>query len=361
MLKKSKFLLAIMLIMTLTLTACGNGSEDNGGSDDGTPTAALLISHRGDLSFNDSAIRGVEKAGEELEIDTTVLEYGNEPDNFEASVVDAAEAGYDVIIVSSTLRDYVEEYAEEYSDTVWVLFDSGFDFESGDYGNVYTIQYSANEGSYLGGYLSAKLSESDVLGFLGGVEAPIINDFLMGYVQGAQKANPDIKVAVNYTGSWTDSAKGKELSLAMNNQGADIVFGVAGGAGVGAFEAAVERDFSVLGVDSDQAMIYEDSGRTEFSELIFTSVLKNVDNSLYRALDLYLKDELTVGETEVLGLKEGGVGIAENKYYDEQVSEELQAEVEALEEEIANGEIEVESAYDKTTEEIQSTIDSVRP
>ena len=345
MMKKGKFYLVLMLVMMLTLTACGGTDEPKPNTPDAKPTAVLLIGNKGDLSFNDSAVRGVEKADAELAMDVTVLEYGTEPDNYEPSVVDAAESGYDIVIVTSTLREYVEQYAPEYPDTTWIMFDSDFDYSSGNYDNVYTILYSANEGSFLGGYIAAKLSETGTLGFLGGMEAPIILDFLKGYEQGAKLANPDVKVLVNYAGSWIDSAKGKELTLAMNSQGADVVFGVAGGTGIGALEAATERELKVIGVDSDQAMIFDASGRMDFAEALPTSVLKNVDNSLFRALDLYLKGELAIGTTEVLGLKELGVGIAKNKYYDKYVTKEIQDEVDALAEQVMNGEIKVESAY----------------
>lgn len=361
-----KLFLLMSLVFVLVLSACGSADDSGDGADgdsgdSGDPTVALLIGQKGDLSFNDSAVRGVEQADEELDVDVSVIEYGTDPDNFEASVIDAAETGYDIIIVGSSLLDYVEDHAETYQDITWIVFDSDFDHDSGDYENVYSIVYSANEGAYLGGYLAANLTETDVLGFLGGNEAPIINDFLIGYIQGAQKANPDIKVAVNYIDSWTDSAKGKELSLSMNNSNADVIFQVAGGAGVGAFEAGAERGFQVIGVDSDQAMIYHETDKLEFAEITPTSILKNVDNSLFRALDLYLKDELAVGTTEVLGLAEDGMGLAENQYYEELVSEDLRAEIEDLKSKVESGEIEIDSVYGKSTDEVQDIIDSVRP
>ncbi len=360
--KKTKLFIALMLVMMLTLTACGGG-EGNGGKTEGGPKkVALLIGNRGDMSFSDSAIRGVEKAESEFEdLDLTIIEYGVEPDKYETNVVDAAEAGYDAIIATSTLIDYVEKYAPEYKDITWIMYDATVDYENGDFENVHSIVYSANEGAFLGGYIAASVTESNTLGFLGGVDAPIINDFLLGFIQGAQEANPDIKIAVNYAGSFSDSPKGKELSLAMNNQGADFIFNVAGGTGVGLIEAAVEKNFKVLGVDSDQAAMYASTGKTEFAEVIPTSVMKNVDNSLYRALDLYLKGELKIGEAETLGLKELGVGIAENEYYDKYVPKEIQDKVVELQEKVQNGEIEVTSVYGKTTDEITQAINSVRP
>src|SRR5699024_8326634 len=161
--------------------------------------------------------------------------------------------------------------------------------------------------------------------------------------------------------SYTDSSKGKELSFAMFNQGADVVFNVAGGSGVGLIEAAVEQNNQVIGVDSDQALMYKELGNDKFADVIPTSVLKNVDYSLYRAIDLYLKGELPVGETDRLGIAEGGVGLADNDFYQSMIDEETRKEVEDLMDKISKGELEVESAYGKTTDEIAKARDSVKP
>lgn len=360
--KKSKLFIAVMLVMMLVLTACGGDADKGTEKPDGEKTSvALLIGTRGDMSFSDSAVRGVEKAEKDLGIDLTIIEYGANPDKYDSTIVEAGEGNYDMVIVSSILVDQVAKYAPEFTDTTWVIFDGEVDYDADDYSNVYSIIYSANEGAFLGGFLSASISEAGTLGFLGGTDAPIINDFLLGYIQGAQVANPDIKIAVNYAGAFNDPAKGKELSLAMNGQGADMIFNVAGGTGVGLIEAAVEKNFKVLGVDSDQAMIYDATGKKDFAEVIPTSVLKNVDNSLYRTVDLFLKGELKIGETEVLGLNELGVGIAENEYYDKYVDKDIQDKVKELQEKVQNGEIKVESVYGKTTDEITQAINSVRP
>ncbi len=356
---KNKLFTLFALVLVLFMTACGS-SDEEAVKDSDDLDVALLIQHKGDMSFNDGAVLGLEKAEEEYGINGTVIEYGTNPDNYEASIVDAAESGYDMLVTSSSLVDYVIDYAEMYPDIIWIVFDTEFDFDSGDYDNVYTTMYSSNEGGYLGGYLAANLTETDTLGFLGGMDAPIINDFLVGYIQGALAVNPDIKIPVNYVEDWTDSAKGKELSLAMNNNGADVIFQVAGASGVGAFEAGVEKGFQVLGIDSDQAMIFADAGKTEFSEITPTSVLKNVGESLYRAVGLYLEGDLAVGSTETLGITENAVGLAENEYYEELVDKDLRAEIKEIEEKISAGEIEVESVYEKSPEEVRELIDSVK-
>lgn len=348
------------------LMGCASGGSNSGGAaetEGDTVKVALLIGNRGDMSFNDSAVAGIEKAEEEFgdQIDVNIIEYGADPSNFEPQFLDAAEAGYDVVIGGSTFDEYIAQYAADYPEVSFWMFDNEFNFEENDYDNVYSIVYKANEASYLGGYLSASTSDTGILGFLGGIDQTIISDFLVGYIQGAQEANPDIKVITSYVGSWTDSAKGKELGFAMYNQNASITFNVAGGSGVGLIEAAVESRHQVLGVDSDQAMMYKEQGQEEYAQVIPTSVLKNVGNSLYRAIDLYLKDELPLGTNETLGIAEGGVGLADNEYFRAAYSEELIAKIEEIQQQIVDGEIVVDSAYGMKTEEINQIRESVRP
>lgn len=326
---------------------------------------ALLISSRGDLSFNDSAAEGMERAKKDFgdKIDVTILEIGNDPSNYEPTFLDTADAGYDVILTSSSLADFIYTYAPDYPDTQFWLFDVEFDFAKDPeaYKNVYSIVYKANEASFLGGYVAAAMSDTGVLGFLGGIDQNIISDFLVGYIQGAKLANPDIKVITSYVGSWADSAKGKELGFAMFNQNASIAFNVAGGSGVGLIEAAVESGKQVLGVDSDQAMIYESQGQEKMAKVIPTSVLKNVGDSLYRAVDLTLQGKLPLGTNETLGIAEGGVGLADNHYFQEMVPKEVIEKVKELQEKVIKGEIKIDSAYGMKQEEIEKIRSSVAP
>lgn len=350
----------LSLVIAFTLVGCET-TDQNGDTGDDQVSVALLIGNLGDLSFNDSAYEGLQRAEEELDINFELVEYGEDPTKYEPALLETADAGHDMIIGSSTLQEVYENNAGSYPDTTFVLFDSTVDYTDGAYPNIYSIVYLANEASYLGGYLMASLSETGILGFLGGTDQPIISDFLLGYIQGAQEANPDIKVTTAYVGSWTDAAKGKELSIGMVNQGADSIFGVAGGAGVGAIEVGAEQGIDILGVDSDQSLVFEAEGNQAFADAIVTSVLKNVGDSLYRAVDLYIKGELEVGSTDNLGITENAVGLADNEYYQDKVPAELRAELAELADRITSGDITVDTAYGKTNEEVSAIRDAVRP
>src|SRR5699024_8252507 len=127
----------------------------------------------------------------------------------------------------SQFTDYYQEFAADYPDITFILFDSEVDYESYDVENVYSIVYNANEASYLAGYLGARQSEEGVLGFLGGEELPIINDFLLGFIDGALLADEDVKIHSSFADSWSDSARGKELTNSMIDGNADIIFAAA--------------------------------------------------------------------------------------------------------------------------------------
>lgn len=354
----------VVLLSLMLLTACNSAApaeEEEVVVE--SIKVALLVGELGDLSFNDSAARGVNQAAAEFsDVTVDIVEYGSAAvDNYEPTLLDTADAGYTMIIASSTMQDLIEQYAPDYPETTFVVFDTAVNFESGNLGNVYGIVYKANEASFLGGFLAAKLSETGVLAFLGGMDIPVISDFLVGYIQGAQVANPDIKVTTTYAGSWGDAPAGKELALTMFSQGADVIFNVAGGTGIGGIEASVEQGKWSLGVDSDQAMIYDAAGKTDFANAIISSVLKNVDYSLYRAIMMYREGTLAVGTNETLGIAEGGVGLADNTYFQANVSEEIRAELSALEAQVTAGEIEITSAYGLSTEEISAIRDEVKP
>lgn len=355
-----KKIFALLLALFL-VTACGTGTTDGG--ETRVYKVALMISQEGDLSFNDSAARGVRKADAEFsDVEVTIIEYGVDVDRYEAALLDTADAGYDVVIVSSTLRALVEEHANDFPDVMFVVFDAEVNHAELGLENVYAIGFKANEASFLGGFLAASLSETGVIAFLGGMDIPVISDFLVGYIEGAQAANPNIKIAYRYAGSWRDSALGKELALAMFNiDNADVIFNVAGGTGIGGIEASVEAGKISLGVDSDQAMIYDAQGRTDYANAIYSSVLKNVDNSLYRALSLLREGNLPVGTNETLGIAEGGVGLADNKFFQANVPAALRTQIADLEARVVSGAIRVTSAYGLTSAQVEAIRSAVRP
>lgn len=313
----------------------------------------------GDKSFFDSAQRGMVQLHQKLGLETRTIEAGHDPTHWEAALIDLADSGeYDIIITGTfTMVSYVEQIAQDYPDVKFVHFDGSVDYKTCSCENVYSILFKQNEASYLAGALAAMLiskgnnmtgndlaNMKDKIGFIGGMEIPVINDFLIGYQAGAKSILPNITVLTQYTNNFSDPAAGKEIALAQYNQNAAIIFAVAGGTGQGAMEAAAEKNRLIIGVDSDQTLIFSKSN-PKIAKRIVTSVLKNVDTAIFNAIDRDLKGEKIFGRGEALGLKNGSVGLAINKITRSLVSKEILDKIQYLTSEIIDGRITVSSAF----------------
>ena len=333
----------------------------NTASGEPTKIALLLSGNLGDMSFLDSGNNGVQEIAKTYGAEVKVVEMGTDATKYEANVLDASDAGYDIIIGSGwQLQEPFQDVAPDYPDTDYIIYDAAVDYSAGDYSNVYSITYKANEASYLAGVMAASMTKTGTLGFLGGMDGAGINDFLIGYIEGAQHVNPDIKIISGYVGSYADSPKCKEMALAQYNQGADFVFTAAGASGIGTLEAAKETGKWAIGVDSDQAMLYKDSDPAQ-ANLIPASVLKNIDKTLVRAYGLYVDGKLPLGKEESLGLADEAVGLSDNEYYQKLVPDDVKKAIDDAKTKIASGEITVTSAYGLSTDKVTEIINSVAP
>jgi len=361
------FLISLLAIMVLVVAACAApaatpeapAASDAGGSDQPLRILHFVNGVLGDKSFFDSAQRGVQRAADELGAEIKTIEAGIDPTGWEAALVDAAaNEEFDILIVGTfQMIEYLEKIAPQYPDKKFFLYDAPVNYEgeacaANKCANVYSILYKQNEGSYLAGVYAAAMTTQAldgmnpeaVIGSVGGQEIPVILDFMVGYEQGATDTNPDIQVIRQFAGGWNDPAKGKELAKAQYSQGADIVFQIAGGTGQGVFEAAEEDGKYAIGVDSDQALIIEEANPDQAARIL-TSMLKNVDNSIFRGVQKHLDGTLAYGTAESLGIAEGGVGLARNKFYDASTPDEVKALVDAAEQKITAGEITVATAF----------------
>ena len=310
----------------------------------------------GDKSFFDSAKRGVDRAVTELGVEAETIEASYDATQWEPALVDAlANGDYDVVVLgTSNMVEYVQNIAPQYSDVRFIFYDDTVNYETceGGCANVYSMLYKQNEGSYLAGVYAAAMTTQEldgmnpdaIIGSVGGQEIPVILDFMVGYEQGAKDTNPDIQVIRQFADSWNDPAKGKELAKAQYSQGADIVFQIAGGTGQGVFEAAAEDGKYAIGVDSDQALAVADADPAQ-AERILTSMMKNIDNSIVRALQMHMDGTLPYGQVENLGIAEGGVGLARNDFYEKNTPDSVKQLVDEAEARITSGDIVVETAF----------------
>ena len=309
----------------------------------------------GDKSFFDSANRGVQRAAKELGVITKTIEGGYDPARWEPDIAQLTEGPWDIIIAGTwQLQEILEKLAPQNPRKKFITYDTTVDYGKPGLGNVYSILYKQNEGSFLVGALAAMVTSSKlpqanpqkVIGFLGGMDIPVINDFKVGYEQGAKYVDKDVKVLVSYAGSFSDSAKGKELVLAQYDQGADIAYNVAGETGLGLLDAAKEKKRYAIGVDSDQWLLFKDSDPLKAS-FIVVSMLKNVDFSLFRAIKGTKEGTIKYGAAEALGIKEGGIGIADNENFKKVIPADIRKKVKDLEQKVLNGEIQVDTAFGK--------------
>lgn len=375
----------LVLAMAFSLVACGNNTTSNGGGTNnggdggdastGEPyKAALLLNGTlGDKSFYDSANEGLTRLRDELGADVfdfKVEQMGgttaDEP-KWEPTLLDYCDSGeYDVIIMGTwQMAAPLAKAAAEYPDQKFMFFDEAFDFEgNGNPSNIYNILYKQNEVSYLVGAAAAmmttdasleKINPDDaIIGFLGGMDNAVINDFLLGYIQGAKDTNPDIQIAIGWVGDFVNSATGKDIAMAQYQNGVDVGYNVAGNAGLGQIEAAKEMDKYAFGVDSDQAALLPD-----YADWIPTSALKNVGNSLYAAIKADMEGTLEYGQTVTYGFAEGGVALVKDAHYEEMIPENIRTTLDELEQKIVNGEIEVMTSSNMTAEQIDEIKASV--
>jgi len=346
--RKMLFVVSLLLVLSMLLTACGTPATEEpvveGPKE--IKVVNLINGVLGDKSFFDSANRGMERVMADYpQVKVKTIEAGVDPAKWQAALEDAAaNEEYEVLIVGTwQMAEFLQIVAPKYPDKKFIIYDVSVDYTACDCKNVYSVIYKQNEGSYLAGVFAGLVSQTKIVGVVGGQDIPVINDFIVGYKQGAM-ANGVTDVIVQYAGGWNDPAKGKELALAMYQQGADIVFQVAGGTGVGVFQAAQEMGKYAIGVDSDQATIINDTN-PEQAPFIITSMMKNVDNSLYRAMKMYIEGTLPYGTVENLGVAEGGVGLAKNQWLDAVATAEIKAKLDQAEKDLLEGKIKVDSAY----------------
>ncbi len=346
-------LLSILSIAVLSSMNLFAGGDKETGNTNKLKVVLYINGTLGDKSYFDSAARGIDRSVKELGIFGKVVEGGYDPARWEPDLLQLAEGDWDIIIAGSwQLQEYLEKIAPDHPEKKFFTYDTSVTYSNGNLDNVYSMLYSQNEASFLAGALAAMITESNlplankdkIVGFLGGMDITVINDFKVGFEQGVNYIDPAIKVLVAYAGAFSDPAKGKELTLAMFDQGADISFNVAGETGLGGIDAAKDSNKYTIGVDSDQYLLFADTDPEKASHIV-SSMLKNVDFSIYRAIKMHLAGTLKYGEAEVLDIKKGGVGLADNENYQKIATPEMKAKITEISKKIVSGEIKVKTAF----------------
>lgn len=337
---------AFAAVATLTLAACGSSTpeaEDAGSTEGGAPSVVNVVNGPlGDQGFFDDAARGMaslEEAGSKIQ---NIQSDAENPAQWRSNLESVSDGSWDVVIVgTSQMIDILDETAPKYPDQNYIIYDSVVEQP-----NVASITYRQNEGSFLAGVLAAQATlNKDVfplatgskkVGIVGGMDIPVINDFVVGFKSGVESVDPSITVLVSYVGDFIDSNRGFDQATAMYEQGADVVFQVAGAAGIGVLRAAEDSDRYAIGVDSNQNSLHEGH--------ILGSMLKNIGVSLKSAVDASVAGTLKFGATTEYGLANNGVSLTFEDNGDI-VPKEIQDEIASYAQKVVDGKITVPTAY----------------
>ena len=293
------------------------------------PALIFDLGGKFDKSFNEAAFNGAQRWADETGNSFREIELQSEAQR-EQALRRFAEAGANPIVMAGfAFADALGQVAADYPDTKFTIIDMVVDAP-----NVRSVVFNEHEGSYLVGMMAAKASESGTVGFIGGMDIPLIRKFACGYAQGVKAVNADANVIANMTGTtpaaWNDPVKGSELTKAQISQGADVVYAAAGGTGVGVLQTAADEDILSIGVDSNQNYLHPGK--------VLTSMMKRVDNAVFQAFTD--GPDMETG-FNVMGLANGGVGYALDDNNAPLVSDEMKAAVDAAAAQIASGELAV--------------------
>lgn len=328
-------LLVLPLLTALVLPACTSviGKRDESG---GKLRVGIVfdIGGKDDKSFNAAAWEGVNRARDELGIFLRDVEPGD-PTSIEPSMRAFAERGYDLIVgVGFAQAPIMNDVARDYPNVKFAIIDGVIDLP-----NVASLIFKEHEGSFLVGMIAARASKTGKIGFVGGMDIPLIHKFQTGYAEGARYANPKIEVFENYVGvtdaAWNNPGKGKELAKAQLERGADVIFQAAGNSGLGVFDAAEETRTLAIGVDSNQNWVKPG--------FILTSMIKRVDLSVFNSVKELVEGRFQGGIHE-FGMDTDGIGYALDDYNRSLISQTVIDEVERAKQDIIAGRIKVTDA-----------------
>jgi basic membrane protein A and related proteins len=302
--------LAVALASGLLLAGCGGGDGDEGA---GTTTQAAesevrvaLVTDVGQLNdrgFNQLAYEGLKRAGRELGIGTRVVE-SNSAADYVPNYTALARQGFDLIIgVGFAQGDAIGTAAQDFPNTKFAIVDVDQTTLKGKPANVVGLLFKEQEAGYLAGYLAgleAKRENANTIGSVGGYKEPPVDRFIAGYQAGAKEALPGIQTLNAYSSDWDDQAKCKEIALSQIARGAQIVFQVAGGCGLGALSAAKEKKVWGIGVDADQSFL---------GPHVLTSAQKRVDEAVFRTIRAVVDGNWRGGVNITFGLADEGVAL----------------------------------------------------
>jgi len=318
-----RFVLGLLAATAMSATAFAQ--------EDIKPGLLFDLGGKFDKSFNEASFNGAEKFKQETGIEYVEFEISNDAQREQALRRFAEDGRNPIVMAGFSWASALEVVAEEFPDTNFAIIDMVVEKP-----NVRSVVYKEQEGSYLVGLLAAMASQTGTVGFVGGMNIPLIGKFECGYASGVMETRPDAKVIRNYTGdtpaAWNDPTKGGEITRSQIDQGADVIYHAAGGTGVGVLQAAADAGKLGIGVDSNQNGMHPGH--------VLTSMLKRVDVAVYNAFTDAKNGDFSTG-FNVLGLAEDGVGWALDENNEKLITAEMRTAVDEAKAKIISGEITV--------------------
>ncbi|MFA9557543.1 BMP family protein [Evansella sp. AB-rgal1] len=372
---KNKFLLLLLSLLAVgtLLVACGEGNDgdttpidsganngedvndNNEGNDvanndgeDGEFSVKMVTDTGGidDKSFNQSAWEGLQEFGADFDVEVDYI-HSSSTSDYTPNLNRLARSGTDLsFAIGFLMEDDVRTVAEQNPDNQFAIVDMVVvDGEGNTYPNIANLTFAEHQGSFLVGVVAGLQTETDHVGFIGGVEGELIKKFENGFKAGVKAVNPGAEISVQYAESFGDESRGQQIASNFYNNGADIIYHAAGGTGLGVFSEAINRarggeNVWVIGVDRDQ----HEEGEYDGGNVTLTSMVKRVDQAVYQVSEMTLEGNYPGGQVLEFGLDNQGVGIAETS---DNVTEDSLSAVEEWEQRILSGEFEVPQTDDE--------------
>ena len=366
---KKLFTILMALLLVVSLSACsggngGGGNEDGGGGDepkgdDRIRLVYIINGTLGDKSFFDSGKEGLDwidrDFGDKVYTEYREMTYDNS--TWESKCADIVSEGWDIVIAGTyDMKDYIGALALEYPDTKFWFFDEEWNFDDPDgwqyYNtpNLYAMLFAQNEGSFVAGAMAAMMSKDGKVAFMGGMDNTVLDDFYVGFANGAKYINPNASINCSWMNSFSDVTAGKDTATGLYEAGYDVVFACGGQAGLGGFDAVIEQPEGkwIVGVDGDQGSYFASLNTAEGTAKAartITSMQKNVNNGFYQAMERHLNNTLPYGKNEKLGLDGNYVSVSINDTTKSLFTADQLAQVEQITNDIISGTIDPGTAF----------------
>lgn len=337
MYKKIINILLVIALVVAAFTGCAQKPKEGNKAAEKVKVGVIYTKAKlGGNSFNDLVFEGVKKAQADFGIEYTNVEPNTTADQENALETMSSSNEYGlVIVVGEEQKDVLKKIAEKYPEQKYAYIDAILDLP-----NIASYAAKEHEGSFLVGVLAALakeekvnsiLDENSKFGFIGGVNTPLINKFYTGYLAGIKYINPKNEVIADYVGGFNDPSTAKVITSSMNQKGVEVVYHAAGASGIGMFQAANEKGFLAIGVNSNQNALYPDN--------IMATMLKKVDAAAYSAINDIIEGKFSQG-ANYLGLKEEGVGYTVEGS-NIKLSEETIAKINEIKDKVNSGELQI--------------------